>query len=70
MNEYEELKVAMMQLLESDKSLAAHIGAVSRNITDSIIEEEQITADKKMREQLAVFFCIGASWAITKLIKQ
>lgn len=73
MNSLEELKQKMMTLLETDEDFAAHIGRASRAITDSMLAEDTDNElNPKQRVNYAVFFCVGASWAIndekTKLL--
>lgn len=74
MNEYEELKVAMMNLLESNPALAKRIGESSRAIIDEVLKEEtsnfNFNDSFHIRQNCAVCFCIGAAWAITKNIRQ
>ena len=73
MNSIEELKQKMMTLLETDEDFAAHIARASRAITRHMLEEDTDNElNPKQRVNYAVFFCVGASWAIndekTKLI--
>lgn len=65
MKSLEELKQKMMTLLETDKHFAAQISRASKEITNSMLAED---IDKELnpeqRDNYAVFFCIGASWAM------
>lgn len=71
MNNIEELKQKMLSLIEEDEEFAAYIGRTSRSITDYMLTEES-DLDAKQRVNYALFFCVGASWAIndkkTKLV--
>lgn len=65
MNAIEELKQKMMTLLETDEDFAAQIGRASRVITDSMLAEDiDKELNPKQRDNYAVFFCVGASWAM------
>lgn len=72
--ELEELKQSMMTLIEEDGSLAGHIGQTSREVADYMLaDDDENELNPKQRNNYAVFFCIGAAWAITqnnKSVKQ
>lgn len=73
MKSIDELKQKMMTLLETDKDFAAYIGRASRAVTDNMLAEDTDNElNPKQRVNYAVFFCVGASWAMndekTKLI--
>lgn len=73
MKSIEELKQQMMTLLATDKEFAAHIARASRMFTRYILEEDiDNELNPEQRVNYAVFFCVGASWAMndekTKLI--
>lgn len=66
MNAIEELKQKMMTLLETDEDFAAHIARASKEFTGYIIAEDtdnELTPEQRINYE--VFFCVGASWAIT-----
>ena len=68
--ELEELKQSMMTLIEEDGSLAGHLGQTSREIADYMLaDDDENELNTKQRNNYAVFFCIGAAWAITQNIK-
>lgn len=67
MNSLEELKQKMMKLLDDDTDLAAHIGRTSREVADCLLtEDDEDPLNPKQRNNYAVFFCIGAAWAMTQ----
>lgn len=67
--ELEELKRSMMTLIEEDESLAGHIGLTSREVADYMLaDDDENELNPKQRNNYAIFFCIGAAWAITQNI--
>ena len=67
--ELEELKQSMMTIIEESADFAAHIGRTSREVTDYMLaEDDDNTLNPKQRNNYAIFFCIGASWAMTRNI--
>lgn len=69
-NDFEQLKLSMLQLLQSRPDLAKYIGETSRSIAAAAIEEddEDGKLDRTKADDYAIFFCIGAAWAITSKI--
>lgn len=66
---YEELQAVMLSMLDNNPELAKHIGSQSREFTDfTLAEDEDHSLDIKQRNNYAIFFCIGATWAISQNI--
>lgn len=64
---YEELQAVMLSMLDNNPELAKHIGSQSREYTKfTLAEDEDHSLDPKQRNNYAIFFCIGAAWAISQ----
>lgn len=66
----EQLKHDMMTMLQDNQDFAASIGRTARAAADYMLEEEDNELNPKQRDNYAIFFCIGASWAIANKVTE